>query len=351
MAATMLCSAADATSNLRQLGASKGIFIGSAAGLNELKNNERYADVLAREFSLITAENSCKWSATEPQQGQFDFKDCDTILEFAEANNITFRGHNLAWGMFNPQWLDHGKFSTDQKRQLLVNHIQTVLKHYEGRVRMWDVVNEAINDADWGPVLKNNTWYPDVPDYVDVAFRTAREADPKVKLFYNDYNVSASEGYMVGKSQRVYDMLKSMKQRGVPVDGLGVQLHIDISFDFVEGIKANMRRLGELGLELHITELDVSCHGSGLTPGACPQWGQAQAEQQANVYAALMQVCLEEPACTNFEVWGFTDKYTWMGTQQHPLLFDENFSKKPAYYSLIRTMEQNDGATPRGLIV
>jgi len=306
--------------------------MGSCGNEGRISSGEsQYLTTLANQYNLITAENACKWGATQPAQGRFDFSQCDVVYNFAKKSNQTFRGHNLCWGAYNPGWLQNGAFTADQKRAILKNHIETVMKHYPGPIS-WDVVNEAV--ADSGTSLKNNVWYPSVPDYIDFAFTTARAANPSAKLFYNDYNIASATGFSQQKSQKVYDIVSSMKQRGIPIDGVGIQLHVDINYNLIAGVKQNFDRLAALGLEIHVTELDVSCNANG----GCSGWDANKQQLQANVYKGLLQVCMQQPKCTNFETWGFTDKYTWKNTDQHPLPFDQNYQPKPAFNALLQTL-------------
>jgi endo-1,4-beta-xylanase len=188
-------------------------------------------------------------------------------------------------------------------------------------------VNEAVtDDGSAQDSLKTTDWYPDVPDYIDVAFTTARKAfGDGVKLFYNDY--SADEENM--KSDRIYALVQGMKQRGVPIDGVGLQMHINGGYSQVDSVKKNMQRFAELGLEVHITELDISYSG----------WSQESEQEQAQIYAALLQACLDVPQCKSFETWGFSDKYTWKGSDMHPLPFDANFEAKAAVGAMLNVLK------------
>jgi len=206
------------------------------------------------------------------------------------------------------------------------------VKRYNNTPICWDVVNEAVADSGSG-LYKNNIWYPDVPDYVDVAFQAAKAANPSVKLFYNDYNIASSTGGTQQKSDKVYNMIKSMKQRGIPIDGIGFQLHVDINYNSFQGIVQNIQRYAQLGLQVHFTELDVGCVTYG---NQCPSWDAQKEQSQANIYAQLLSVCNSQTACTSFETWGFTDKYSWLGASDHPLPFDSNYMKKPAFNSLLQ---------------
>jgi endo-1,4-beta-xylanase len=234
----------------------------------------------------------------------------------------------------------------DDLANALTNHIQQVVTHYgSDNVIAWDVVNEAISDnstADnWG--YKTSTWYPTVPDFVTIAFTTARDACPSCSLFYNDYSIASASGWMKSKSDAVYALVQQLLSDGVPIDGVGMQLHISMNFDDFDGIRENIQRLYDLGLQTHFTEIDVAC---GNYPDYdCPAWGDTEQQEQASVYQSLLEICLEEPGCTSFETWGFTDKYTWLtsedGTDQHPLPFDENYEKKPAYDTMLDILTES----------
>jgi len=252
-------------------------------------------------------------------------------LRAADAAGQKFRGHNLCWGQSNPSWLENGGFSPAVKKTILQDHITTVVKHYNSTPICWDVVNEAVADSGTA-VFKNTIWYPDVPDYIDVAFQTARAANPTVKLFYNDYNIASATGFSQQKSDKVYNMIKSMKQRGIPIDGVGFQLHVDLTYNLFPGIIQNIQRYAALGLEVHFTELDVGCVSYGQN---CPSWNAQKEQTQASIYSSLLNACSSQPACTSFETWGFTDKYSWLGANDHPLPFDSNYNKKPAFNALL----------------
>jgi endo-1,4-beta-xylanase len=317
---------------LRQAAQGKHFSIGTASNYQHLTQDSTYASTLSQQYNLVTAENECKWAATEPGRGQYNFAQCDALLRSAISFGQKFRGHNLCWGEGNPNWLQNGAFSPTEKRAILQDHITTVVKRYNSTPICWDVVNEAV--ADSGSALyKNNVWYPDIPDYVDFAFKTAKAANPTVKLYYNDYNIASATGFSQQKSDKVYNMIKSMKQRGIPIDGIGFQLHVDITYNLFPGIIQNIQRYAALGLEVQFTELDVGCATYGQT---CSSWDAQKEQTQASIYSSLLNVCSSQPACTNFETWGFTDKYSWLGANDHPLPFDANYNKKPAFNSLLQ---------------
>lgn len=320
---------------LRQAAKGKGFYVGSAANYNHLtQGDQQYRTVLAQQYNLVTPEFSCKWAFTEPQQGQFTFSECDTVVQFAQQSQQVFRGHNLVWGEFNPQWISN--LNPSQKLSALNNHVTTLVQRYARSSLCWDVVNEAV--ADQGPNLfKSNVWYPDIPNYVDVAFQTARKASPTLKLFYNDYNIGSATGEFSQKSQNVFNMIQSMKQRGIPIDGVGLQLHIDTAHysflnSFLQGVATNLARYAAIGIEVHMTEIDI--------PSTNGQWNPTIEAQQAALYQGLLSVCMANPICKSFETWGFTDKYTDLGSWQYPLPFDSSYNPKQAVYLMVQNLTQ-----------
>jgi endo-1,4-beta-xylanase len=342
--------------------------MGAAINTDHLTNGPAiYSTVASTQYNLVTAENACKFKETEPNQGKFSFNGCDQIKNFTlHTMKGTFRGHNLCWGNYNPTWLTN--LDPAAKKAALVSHATTVVSHYGDTAYAWDVVNEAVTDDNSASdPLKSTDWYPAVPDYIDVAFQAARAAGGKnVKLFYNDYNIGAESDAEFDfnwlaknpnatsmfskqatpasaaqslsrlgsstKSDRVYNMVKSMKARGIPIDGVGLQMHISSGYSDsqVNGLRQNIARLGALGLEVHITELDISYN----------KWDQQEEQAQAILYAKLLKVCMTEPACKNFETWGFTDASTWKGTDKHPLPFDENYKPKLAVQAMIDVLDE-----------
>ncbi len=340
--------------SLREYADQKKILIGAAVEPSLFKE-PAYVATLAREFNMIEAENALKWAAIRPDRGTFNFKPGDEVVAFAKQHKMKVRGHTLLWSEYNPAWLTKGKFTPSQLSDLLHEHITNVMKHYAGEVFAWDVVNEVFEaDGDVEPSI----WY-DQPGiglngqgtvYVEKAFRWAREADPRALLFYNDYD---TEG-LNPKSDAVYAMVKDFKRRGVPIDGVGIQAHIfNLSTKDIADLEANIARLTALGLQVHITELDV-----GLPLDAKGQVANAvDLQRQAEIYRFIAAACLKQAGCTALQTWGFTDKYSWVpgftkGAKGAALLFDKAYVAKPAYRALLsvlkgRKRSATSGTAPR----
>jgi endo-1,4-beta-xylanase len=327
--------------SLREQADKSGMLVGTA--VNPARFTEtQYAATLAREFNMIEPENVMKWGAIRPNRENFNFKPGDQVVDFASAHAMKVRGHCLLWQKYNPGWLARGQFTPEQLSEILREHITTVMKHYAGQVFAWDVVNEAI-DARGG--MEPSLWYesPGIglagkkTAYIEQAFRWARAADSKALLFYNDYD---TEG-LNPKSDAVYAMVKDFKKRSVPIDGVGIQAHVfNLSNKDILSLAANIKRLTALGLQVHITEMDVALPLN-------PQRGlldQADLARQAEIYRLVAAACMGQPRCTAFQVWGFTDKYSWIpgytnGAKGAALPFDQSYAPKPAYDALLKAIE------------
>lgn len=323
--------AASAPSSLREAADHTGILIGTAVRPG-LFSEAAYSATLAREFNLVEAEDVMKWPTIRRELGSFDFSRGDDVVRFAQAHGMKARGHCLVWDHQNPDWLQQGHFTPEQMSHLLQEHITTVMKHYAGQVFAWDVVNEALDENGH---FKDSPWYnqPGIglaekdSAYVEQAFRWAREADPKALLFYNE---NGGEG-LNRKSDAIYAMVKDFKRRGVPIDGVGLEMHMShLDLDTGE-VAANIARIAALGLQVHITELDVS-----LPVDADGKTSPGDLERQADLYRRIVHTCLANAACTAIQTWGFTDKYSWIGSHSHgargaALLFDRSYGPKPPY--------------------
>eukprot|EP00727_Mastigamoeba_balamuthi_P001223 m51a1_g11098 putative endo- -beta-xylanase (423) ;mRNA; r:43954-45273 len=309
------------STDLRTAAARSGRYFGGCLTTAHF-SDAKYMALADKHFGITTAENECKMDATEPQRGQFSFQGCDSILSHAQAHNMKFRGHALVWHSQVPGWMKNLQGGAARK-QAMIDHIKGVLAHYKGKnVYAWDVVNEAVDDSGSKLRDRDSTWYPSVPDFIDVAFQTARAADPKVKLFYNDYG---ADGVNQPKANYIYNMVKSMKQRGIPIDGVGFQMHLGTGWSLSEeDHRRNFQRFADLGLEVHITELDVGCDR-----------GSADWQKQADTYARVARACLAVSKCKSFEVWGVVDQYSWLKPGKTGLLWDASYTAKPAACSVL----------------
>jgi endo-1,4-beta-xylanase len=321
--------------SLRQAAERAGLTVGTAVRAAQL-SEPAYASTLEREFNMVQPEDAMKWWVLRPDASTFDFRQGDEIVRFAHAHQMKVRGHCLVWGRQNPPWLEHGHFTPAELSRLLRKHIQTVMSHYAGRVFAWDVINEALDE---NGNVRDSIWY-DQPGiglarkgtaYIEQVFRWAHRVDPQAMLFFND-----AEGEELNrKSDAIYSMVRDFKRRRVPIDGVGLQMHIRKLDVDVASLAANIARLTALGIQVHITELDVSLpldsrgdllHADDLL-------------RQAEIYRGVVKACLSNPGCTAVQTWGFTDKYSWIGSSSHgtrgwALPFDRTYKPKPAYEAI-----------------
>ncbi|WP_281902482.1 non-reducing end alpha-L-arabinofuranosidase family hydrolase [Phytohabitans aurantiacus] len=308
-AAVLMPSANAAESTLGAAAAQSGRYFGTAIAAGRL-GNSTYTTIAGREFNMVTAENEMKPDATQPQRGQFNFSSGDQIYNWATQRGMKVRGHTLAWHAQQPGWMQSLSGST--LRQAMIDHINGVMAHYRGKLVAWDVVNEAFNeDGSRRPSNLQGTGN----DWIEVAFRTARNADPAAKLCYNDYNI---ENWSYGKTQGVYRMIQDFKSRGVPIDCVGLQTHFTGGSSLPGNFQTTLSSFAALGVDVALTEVDVT-------------------NASTSQYAGLTQACLNVPRCVGITVWGVRDSDSWRSGES-PLLFDGNGNKKAAYTSVLNAL-------------
>jgi endo-1,4-beta-xylanase len=320
-------------SSLREAAEARGKLVGFAM-FGAPGQEAKYDETAAREFNVVVCENAMKFGCVCPgARGRYDFSVSDAIVGFARTNHMKVRGHCLVWHFQQPQWFSRGNWSKQEMADIVHEHIRTMLTHYKGKVFAWDVVNEAISDSkDPHEIYRKDNYYDVLgSNYLDMAFRWAREADPKAKLIYNEYGTE----FGGVKFEKMYQMLKGMKARGVPVDGVGLQMHIGLGAKGqTKKLASTIRRLAELGLEVQITELDVAID--------LPS-NEKKLQTQAAIFGDITAIAMEEPACTALLMWGFTDKHSWLpqfsdGKRGCGLIFDEQYRPKPAYAAMLKAM-------------
>jgi endo-1,4-beta-xylanase len=314
---------------LRALAQQAGIRIGSAGDRGFRwtgTDGSTFRSILGREFSVLTPENDMKFDHVHPAPTTYYFAGADSLVAFAQQNQMAVRGHTLVWHQQLPKWITSGPSGVDEATQQLIDHITTVVSHFKGKVFAWDVVNEALNDDG---SLRSSYWFDHIGRaYLEIAFRTARAADADVALFYNDYNI---EG--IGpKSDSVYAMVKGFLARGVPINGVGLQAHFTLN-GVPSTLGANIARFAALGLKVHITELDVRVPVPSTT---------ASLTAQAQNYHDVVATCIQNKGCELVTTWGFTDKDSWVPSTfpgfGDALPWDNVFGRKPAYTSIYNAL-------------
>ncbi|HET7826329.1 MAG TPA: endo-1,4-beta-xylanase [Anaeromyxobacter sp.] len=280
-----------------------------------------YEATFARAFDSLTPEYELKVDQLLPQPGAWDFSVADRLLAYAESHGKELRGHTLVWHRALPAWMLARSWTRDDLLAFLKSYVATVVGRYRGRIAEWDVVNEAFeDDGTW----RRSLWYDVIgPDYVEQAFRFAREADPAARLFYNDYGAERVNA----KSDAVLALAARLRGAGL-ADGVGFQAHLAADgYPTEADLSANLARFADAGLEVAITELDVSLASAAGTL-------DDRLRLQASIYAGVAAACRAQPACRRITVWGVTDKYGWLGAGALPLPFDASYAEKPAWSAL-----------------
>jgi endo-1,4-beta-xylanase len=292
--------------------------------------------LIKRHFNSLTAENVMKWSTLQPTEGTFRFDDADKIVAFAQANNMQVRGHTLCWHNQVPDWIFKDGTATASKElvlQRLRTHITTVMTRYKGKIGAWDVVNEAIDDGI--NTYRGSKWYAICgEDYITEAFRAARAADPSATLFYNDY----SETYPT-KRDKIYSLLNKLKGLNL-IDGMGMQGHWNINAPTTLLITDAIDKYKSLGIEIQITEFDVSVYPSDSDPQS--DYSADLAQKQSIACGRYFTIFRSyKNIITNITFWGLADNYSWLdnfpvpGRKNYPFLFDGNYNPKQAYFTVI----------------
>lgn len=358
LGSALLCGteAFAADSTLSELAAARGRFVGSILN-SEWFNNSLGSDATIYEethkanFNIVVAENEMKFDATEPSRGSFSFTKGDKLMAYAAANGMQVRGHALAWHSQVPSWVSSlaqqvqsaGGSARDTLLSVLKTHIDSVVGHYKGKIREWDVVNEAINDnSTHGWRSEGSVWYQYIGrDFIDSAFVWAHQADPDAKLYYNDYALEWGMGSGT-KAQFAYDSIAvRLKNAGIYITGIGTQTHIQNTHTSTpSNLRTFASKLKSIGMTMQITELDI-----GFALGTAIS--DADYEAQGHLYRQFMDLFLEAENMEAFVIWGFSDKYSWLKDQSkyNGLIFDSSFAKKPAYDSLVASLKAHDAST------
>jgi len=305
---------ATAATTLGAAAAQSGRYFGTALASGKL-GDTTYTNIANTEFNMITAENEMKIDATEPNQNQFNFTAADQIYNWAASRGKQVRGHTLAWHSQQPGWMQ--SLSGTALRNAMINHINGVMAHYKGNIVHWDVVNEAFNEDG---TRRNSNLQQTGNDWIEVAFRTARTADPAAKLCYNDYNI---ENATYAKTVAVRNMIQDFKSRGVPIDCVGLQTHFTGGSSLPSNFQQTLENFAALGVDVALTEVDVT-------------------NASTTQYQGLTQACLNVPRCVGITVWGVRDSDSWRASES-PLLFDGSGNKKAAYTSVLNVLNSVGG--------
>lgn len=296
--------------------------------------DDSYAGVLATNFSSLTPENQLKWEWLRPSRDRFDFAAADDIVEFAAEHDQVVRGHALLWHSQNPAWLE-SDLDDEELREILRDHITTVVGRYAGRIAHWDVANEIIDDDAQLRTTENVFLKRFGVEIVADAFRWAHEADPDALLFLNDYSIESPGP----KSDAYLGLAQELLADDVPLHGMGFQGHLSMAYGKPGGIAENFARFADLGLEVAVTEADVRM---AVDDAGVPS--PSDLEAQGDYFVAMLDACLETETCRSFTVWGLGDDYSWVPfffpEEGAATLLDEGLAVKPAYTAVVERLAQ-----------
>ena len=325
---------------LDQLARRRGLRWGAAISVEALQQPDLVQLLLANVGS-ITPENAFKWAATEPRQGQLEWKAVDQLMQFARRHQLQLRGHTLVWHEQLPGWLT--ALPADARAQALKAHITRLMQHTRGAVSSWDVINEPIDPE--GNGLRDTIWSQTLgADYIGTVLQWARAADPQARLFINDYGLEGDDPQTLLKRRALLDLIDSLQRRQVPLDGIGLQAHLlappegSPPFTTLPGF---LKQLRQRGLLVEVTELDVSDREVNGTIAT-------RDRQVAATYQAFLQAVLSEPALQRITSWGLSDRETWLnrafprrdGQPQRPLPFDTRLQPKLALHQIDATIRR-----------
>jgi endo-1,4-beta-xylanase len=329
--------------SLKAHAAARGLLTGCAVNANLFREDEGFRSLLAQQYSILVPENCLKWNILRPTADTYSFVDADSLVAFAEDHKMKVRGHNFVWHEAIPGWFA-GTVTKDNAKKFLIDHIQTVGGRYKGKIHSWDVVNEAIWIPDGRPdgLRSSSPWFQLLgPGYIDLAFKTAREADPTALLTYNDYGIEYDNDEEAKKRGALLALLRRMKADNVPLDALGIQSHLHaVSKDgFSKSLQELTNGAKALGLQVFVTELDVN--DDAVATEDIPERDKVVAD----VYRNYLTAALDGPEVKAVLTWGASDKNSWLNGRsmhrkqhpdrlQRPLPFDPDYAPAPAFFAI-----------------
>lgn len=341
--AIMYGSAAEAQKSLKQ--AYADFFTMGVAVSPRMMDPSPEADLIVRQFGSLTAENAMKMGPIHPEENRYNWAPADKIADFASQHGLKLRGHTLCWHNQTPNWFftkEGRDLSKDELLARLRQHIFDVVGRYRGRIYAWDVVNEAVPDGGSDLYRKSKFYEIIGEEYIEKAFRYAHEADPNCLLFYNDYNTENPQ-----KREKIYQVLKSLKDKGVPIHGVGLQGHWALDEPSAQALEQSIERFASLGLTVQITELDVSVYPKQHERSDKPFEGKAEytsdmEARQTERYKIIFEVLRRhKDKVSGVTFWNLSDKSSWLdnfpvrGRKDFPLLFDQQLAPKKAFGAVV----------------
>jgi endo-1,4-beta-xylanase len=338
LSGTLAASSQTTDKTLTALATAKGLIYGAAAANWQLDRDAILRRTFSRQCGFVVPEWEMKWGAIEPTRGTRDYSAPDRIVAFASSHGLKVRGHAALWYRNLPKWVEPALQTEGES--VIVAHINDLLAHYKGKIRSWDIVNEAIEPKDGlQDGLRNSAFLRWLgPDYIAHAFSIAIAADPDIQPFYNEYGLYHNDDTDAQRRAAVLKLLEKLKTQGAPIYGLGIQGHLRLDRPFDPSVFATfLRQVANLGLKILITELDVD--DRYLT--------QTVSERDRLVgdrAASFINVALAEPSVEGLLTWGLSDRYSWLNSSTNPtrtdgtmnrcLPYDENFERKPFWFAL-----------------
>ena len=338
------------------------ILAGGIDGSSLFRQDKQELALLIGEFNCLTAENSMKMQYLQPKEGMFNFKSSDALLHIANKAGMEVVGHALVWHHQVPHWIFKGSKGNPVSRDVLIqrmkDHIFKVVGRYKGKIKYWDVVNEAVDlryeNGHQVAFYRESPWYKIIgEEYIELAYRFAHEADPNALLLYNDYSMTD-----LIKTQFVADMVKNLKDKGIPIHGVGMQGHWHLEWPTNSDLKKALDILSAVNVKVSISELDLRVlpHPNDTEMGADIRLNIERLREldpytdgipkkilkkQAKKYASLFKVFLEySDLIERVSFWGVVDHHSWLrdwpvkGRTVYPALFDKDYSPKPAYFAI-----------------
>ncbi|PWT96135.1 MAG: 1,4-beta-xylanase [Blastocatellia bacterium] len=336
--------------------------IGAAINQNQFsEQDQRGVAIIATQFNSVTPENVLKWQSVHPQPDKYDFEGSDRYVAFGEKYHMFIIGHTLVWHNQTPSWVfqdDKGnQISRDSLLTRLRDHIQTVVGRYKGRIKGWDVVNEALSEDG---TLRQTPWMKIIgEEYLTKAFQFAHEADPQAELYYNDYSLENEP-----KRKGAIELIKKLQAQGIPVAAVGLQGHDKLDWPTVQQQDATIADFAKIGIKVNITELDVDVLPSATQNRGADITLNVALQAQLNPYASGLPDSVQQQLATRYSAlfkvfqkhrdvidrvtfWGVTDRDSWLnnwpvrGRTSYPLLFDRNGQQKPAFDAVLSVATQN----------